>query len=174
MTVATTLPGPVAVYREEQNFAWWVYALLAVMAGVGVLFVLWDGGKAPPGDGWSGEIPVALAVGLALPAILVVGVLRMTTEVTPVDCRIWFGWIPTFHHTILLSSIQKVEVVEYRPLRDCGGWGIRRGRGGERVFNARGNRGVRVELTDGTRLLIGSQRPAELAQVLHGAPPPVP
>ena len=40
---------------------------------------------------------------------------------------------------------------------DYGGWGIRKGRDGKRVFNARGNRGVRLELSDGTRLLIGSR-----------------
>ena len=38
-----------------------------------------------------------------------------------------------------------------------------------RAFIARGTRGVRLELIDGTRLLIGSQRPEALAAVLDGA-----
>ncbi len=66
-----------------------------------------------------------------------------------------------------MASIVRIEVVSYRPLMDYGGWGIRVGRDGERVLNARGNRGVRIELTDGTRLLIGSQRPEALAVAIE-------
>jgi hypothetical protein len=113
------------------------------------------------------EIALGLTVCVGMPAVLVVGFLRMTTEVTPTDVRIWFGWVPTYRRMVLLGSIVRLEVVSYRPLADYWGWGIRSGRDGERVLNARGNRGVRLELADGTRLLIGSQRPEELALVLE-------
>lgn len=45
-----------------------------------------------------------------------------------------------------------------------GGWGIRLAPGG-RAGNARGDRGVLLTLGDGHALLIGSQRPEELAAV---------
>jgi hypothetical protein len=99
----------------------------------------------------------------------VIGVLRMTTEVTPTDLRVWFGWVPTYRRFVAIGTIQRIEVVSYRPLIDYGGWGIRSGRDGERVLNARGNRGVRLELTDGSRLLIGSQRPEVLALAIERA-----
>jgi hypothetical protein len=60
-------------------------------------------------------------------------------------------------------------VVNYRPLADYWGWGIRKGRDGERVLNARGNRGVWIDLADGSRLLVGSQRPEDLASALERA-----
>jgi hypothetical protein len=41
------------------------------------------------------------------------------------------------------------------------------------VLSARGDRGVRLLLTDGTRLLIGSQQPEELAAALTRAMRPV-
>jgi hypothetical protein len=91
----------------------------------------------------------------------------MTTEVTPTDLRVWFGWIPTYRRIVPVGTIVRLEVVSYRPLADYWGWGIRSGRDGERVLNARGNRGVRIELSDGTRLLIGSQRPEALAIALE-------
>ena len=109
------------------------------------------------------EIPLALAVGLIVPSVLVMGVLRMTTEVTPAELRVWFGWIPTYRKAVPIGAITAMEVVRYRPIRECGGWGIRNGPDGERVLNARGDRGVRLQLQDGTRLLIGSQRPDDLA-----------
>jgi hypothetical protein len=173
VSVATAIQPPATVYREDQNFAWWVYLALALMATTTALTYLAVGPNAPGASGprLSG-LAVFLLVGLALPSVLVLGVLRMTTEVTPMTCRVWFGWIPTYRHAVPLSSISSVEVVSYRPLADCGGWGIRRGRDGERVLNARGDRGVRLTLSDGSRLLIGSQRPEELARALEQASRP--
>ena len=93
----------------------------------------------------------------------------MTTEVTPTEVRVWFGWVPIYRRAVPITNIHAIEVVQYRPIVDYGGWGIRAGRDGERVLNARGNRGVRLELADGTRLLIGSQRPEELAETIERA-----
>ncbi len=100
---------------------------------------------------------------------LVVGVLRMTTEVSPGAVRVWFGWVPTFRRSVDLSSVTRLEVIQYRPLRDYGGWGIRYGRDGERILNARGDRGVRLHFADGQRLVIGSQNPELLASALERA-----
>ena len=62
---------------------------------------------------------------MVLPPVLVVGVLRMTTEVAPGVVRVWFGWVPTYRRLIDLSTVLRIEVIQYRPLRDYGGWGIR-------------------------------------------------
>ncbi|MFO0910074.1 MAG: hypothetical protein U0794_17310 [Isosphaeraceae bacterium] len=172
MAVATIQP-PAVVYREEQNFDWRVYALV-LLAQVAVtlgLYWLYQHGYDPGLEhGLSGLAVSLLAlVGLASPALLVVGLLRMTTEVTPTTIRIWFGWVPTYRRFVVIASVQKIEVVSYRPLADYGGWGIRSGRDGERVLNARGNRGVRLDLGDGTRLLIGSQKPELLAVAIERA-----
>ena len=173
MSLATTLQPPTAIYREEQHFGWWVYALL-----VGMLALAWLGAGRhraampdahPPARLGALEIPLGLAVGLTLPAVLVVGVLRMTTEVTPTDVRVWFGWFPTYRKAVAIANIRRLEVVRYRPILDARGWGVRRGRDGEVILNARGDRGVRLHLADGTRLLIGSQRPEALASALHRA-----
>ena len=163
---AVAIPSPSAIYREEQRFGWWVYALLAVMVALSCYFLKiridgQDGSASYPHS-------FGIIVGFALPTVLVIGVLRMTTEVTPGRIDVSFGWVPTYRRSFNLGAIRSVEVVTYRPLVDCKGWGIRVGRDGERVLNARGNQGVRVHMSDGTRLLIGSQRPEELARVIDG------
>ena len=172
VSVAALRPAGV-VYREEQYFAWWIYALLGVMVALAWLGPFWlhRGGPQPAvaAQGWRLEVPIVLAVGLVLPSTLVFGVLRMTTEVTPTDVRVWFGWIPTYRHFVALNDIVRLEVVRYRPIADYGFWGVRSGRDGERVLSARGNMGVRIYLNDGTRLLIGSQRPEALAAALDRA-----
>jgi hypothetical protein len=171
VSVAAFQPAAV-VYREEQNFDWWAYAVvvvveLALWFAVASCFATAPNHAAPTLLG-SLERPLGLVV-LALPVVILVGLLRMTTEVTPSVAHVWFGWIPTYRRVIPIGTIQHLEVVSYRPLADYWGWGIRSGRDGERVLNARGNRGVRLYLADGSRLLIGSQRPEALALAIERA-----
>ena len=68
---------------------------------------------------------------------------------------------------IALSDISGVETVSYRPERDFGGYGIRSNRDGK-AYIASGNRGVRVHLSDGSTLVVGSHRPDELEAALCG------
>lgn len=175
-TVASIRP-PAAIYREEQYFAWWLYALLAVMVGLGWLTIAWsprgaNGAAAAARGPWL-EVPFSMLIGLLLPPVLVVGVLRMTTEVTAIHCRVWYGMVPTFRRALDLDSVKRVEIVRYNAIRDHWFWGVRITRDGERVLTARGDRGVRLYLHDGSRVLIGSQRPEELAEVLERAIRPV-
>ncbi len=175
MSVAAIRPSA-AIYREEQFFAWWLYLILALMAGVSWLSFAWSSPPHPvPGmlARPSMQVPLTLAVGLVLPPALVVGVLRMTTEVAPGVCRVWFGLIPTYRRTIAIDEVKSVEIVRYRVPRDHVFGGVRPPRDGERVLTARGDRAVRLHLTDGSRVLIGSQRPEDLAQAIHGAMRPV-
>jgi hypothetical protein len=169
VSVAAFQPAAV-IYREEQNFAWWVYALLLaveVVLGLALTKVFGDVGNHP--DRTPVGVGIVLALAAASPVLIFIGLLRMTTEVTPSETRVWFGWIPTYRRVLPIGTIQRLEVVRYRPLVDFGGWGIRIGRDGERALNARGDRGVRLHLTDGTRLLIGSQNPEALALAIERA-----
>jgi hypothetical protein len=162
MSSVATLQPVAAVFREEQYFDWRVYTLIALvglLTGLGLV----------RGRVWSPEVALGLVIGLALLMFVIVFLLHMTTEVGPTDLRVWFGWAPTFPRIVPIDTIRRIEVVTYRPIADYGFWGIRVGRDGEKAFIARGNRGVRIELNDGTRLLIGSQRPEVLASVLDRA-----
>ncbi len=157
-SLATIQPAAV-VFREEQYFDWRIYTFIAIaemLTGLGL----------SRGRVLSLEFGLGLAIGLGLLMIVIVFLLHMTTEVTPTDVRVWFGWIPTYRRLVPLDTIRSVEVVTYRPIADYGFWGIRSGRDGERALTARGNRGVRLELLDGSKLLIGSQRPELLASVI--------
>ena len=159
---SATMLSPLIIYREEQNFDWRVYLLFALVALTGWAVV----GFIP--FSYTTRSILIILIGF-FPALIVVGLLRMTTEVTPTGIVVWFGWIPTYRRIVALDGIVRVEVVTYRPVRDYGGWGIRGNLGDdERVLNARGDRGVRIHLADGSRLLIGSQRPAELANAIMG------
>ena len=90
----------------------------------------------------------------------------MTTEVTPTDIRVWFGWVPIYRRVLPVGDVRRIGPAAFRPIADYGFWGVRSGRDGERALIARGHRGVRLELADGSILIIGSQRPDELAMAI--------
>jgi hypothetical protein len=157
-SVVTLQPASV-VFREEQYFDWRIYTFIALgemLTGLGLA----------RGRVWSLEFGLGLAIGLGLLMVVIILLLHMTTEVTPSDLGVWFGWLPTYRRYVPIETVRSVEVVTYRPIADYGFWGIRSGHDGERALIARGNRGVRIELTDGSKLLIGSQRPELLAAAL--------
>ncbi|MFX1355554.1 MAG: hypothetical protein ACFFGP_16490, partial [Promethearchaeota archaeon] len=75
---------------------------------------------------------------------------------------------PLFRKTIPMEKILRAEAVTYRPLRDYGGWGIRCGAKGT-AYTMSGHRGVRLEVAEGTDILIGSQQPDQLAATIAQA-----
>lgn len=68
---------------------------------------------------------------------------------------------------IPVADIQSVEAVTFDPERDYGGYGVRSTREGK-AYIANGHQGVRLRLVNGATVVVGSQRPQELAAILHG------
>lgn len=63
---------------------------------------------------------------------------------------------------VAVADIRAAAAVEFDPLAEYGGYGIRAGPRGK-AYIASGGHAVQLELRDGRKLLIGSQRPGELA-----------
>jgi hypothetical protein len=108
-------------------------------------------------------LAVLLASVVLLGALLT---LRLTTSVTSDALSVRYGFL--YKTRIPLSDIALAEAVQYAPVRDYGGWGIR-GTRRRRALNARGTQGVLVTRNDGTTLLVGSQKPRELLEALAHA-----
>jgi len=67
--------------------------------------------------------------------------------------------------TISWSKVEMGEVIKYNPIGDFGGWGIKYGRKGK-AYNVSGNMGLYLTLKNKKRILIGTQRPEEMAEVV--------
>lgn len=66
------------------------------------------------------------------------------------------------------DSIQRLFVRQYKPIQEYGGWGLRYNfLGNGRALNIAGNQGLQIEFTDQKRLLIGTQKPDEVALILQ-------
>jgi len=92
----------------------------------------------------------------------------MKMETTVRNDSLHIRFYPLISRMIRFDDIKRSEVRTYKPVREYGGWGIRGGLGkAGGAYNVSGNRGVQLELTNGKRLLIGSQQPEKLAQAIE-------
>ncbi len=157
------------LFREVQHFRQlWLWFIVLSISGTSMYSVVEQlilgrpFGNNPAPDVL--VLVIGVVFGLALPTLFYA--MNLTTEVR--SDGLYYRLSP-FHWSfqrIGASDIRNYESVLYRPLRNYGGWGIRYGPSGK-AYNVSGNRGVRVELMDGRRILIGSQEPEQLAAALR-------
>jgi hypothetical protein len=63
------------------------------------------------------------------------------------------------------QQLSQVYVRQYQPIAEYGGWGLR-GFGRNRALNVSGNKGIQLETLEGAKLLIGTNKPEEVTEVL--------
>ena len=161
-------------FREVQRFGqkWLQISLVAISLcliisfGYGMVKQLVFGypwGNRPLSDtavAIVGQLMIFLGIGL----FLFFHKMKLLTEVREDGVHVRF--VPLSRQTIRFENIVSCEVRTYRPIREYGGWGVRHGRAGK-AYNVSGNCGVQLKLSSGKGLLIGSQRPEELAQAIQ-------
>lgn len=64
------------------------------------------------------------------------------------------------------DKLTKCYVREYSPLMEYGGWGLR-GFGDNRALNVSGKIGLQLIFVDSKKILIGTQKPDQLKQILE-------
>lgn len=157
-----------ALFREVQRWrdVWWVMvlvfglaalqwwiAIMQIVRGVPV-------GNNPASNGLT--IVIWLIFGVGFPLFFLW--LKMVVEVVPAGVVIQY--LPFVNRQIPIGEIALVEPRVYHPLGEFGGWGVR-GFGNRVAYNVRGNSGVELTLIDGRRILIGTQRAADLAGAIY-------
>ena len=73
---------------------------------------------------------------------------------------------PFTNFIIPFNKIKRYQIRQYRPIIEYGGWGIRYSKYGK-AYNVSGKIGLQIELSNGKRLLIGTQNPDTLLQTLN-------
>ena len=160
-----TLPYLRPVFVEEQRFRqkWIWVTVICVSASqllaFAVLYLL-----ARTFAAW-----IPLAVG-TIPITLMI-LFYATRLVVRVDVDgVHVRWWPFIRYDLPHERIVVVEATDYDPIGEFGGWGIKGppGRWGW-CYTVSGRRGVRIELDNRHRLLIGSERADELADAIRAA-----
>lgn len=159
----------IPAFREEQRFHQvWVWFIV-----LGIAALIWYSTiqqiilRRPFGSRPAPDMLLIifwLLFGIGLPAFFLSA--RLITEVRSDGIYVRFFPVHFSFHKIAYEELGSFEVRKYNALREYGGWGIRYGPQGK-AYNVGGNRGVQLVLTDGKRILIGSQRPEEFLAALQ-------
>ena len=160
------------LHEEHQHFIRPVVALaLCIVVLVAdtalVAFILKQSAPAGAG-GHTAAVAAALVALSSIGAVALLVFLRMETQVRTRGVYVRMRPLPWAH--ITPESIVAHRAVTYRPIRDYGGWGLRRTLRGDRAYNASGNRGVRLDFADGRHVLVGSQDADRLDRAVAGIP----
>ncbi len=147
------------VYTERSRWPVWVQLIIwgALAAG------MWGALK-------SGDASALVLLGLPVLGGLLMyflGGLTVIVRRQSLTVALGRGW--PFRKHVAYDRIQRIEPVEYHPLREFGGWGIRFGAGKKRAWTASGNQAVVLHLDDGTRLYVGSNDAKRLASRIRAA-----
>lgn len=159
------------IFRESQRFTQkWLWLLIMLMAiGIWIMTLAHFFFARPGRTSLLADIIVVISwalAGVGIPILFVT--MELVTEVR--TDGLYVRMIP-FHlkyKRFSWGEIRECQARRYDPIREYGGWGIRRGRKGG-AFNVSGDRGVQLVFTNGRRLLIGSQRAEELAAAIERA-----
>ncbi len=156
-----------ALFIESQQFRqpWlWGLLLLGLIIVSGGAFAAVKQQAAPA---WSKAL-LGVAALLVLAVIAMIYVSELKTEVKPDGLYVRFFPLHRSAVRIAPEEIKAAEAVEYNPMRDYGGWGIRRSSAGK-AYNIGGNRGVKLTFRDPKRepLLIGSNQAEQLAAAIE-------
>lgn len=156
------------IFREVQWITQvWVWLLVSfAAAGAWATFILQVIVRIDPEAELVSDLVawvVWLTVGVGLPLLLFLTRLEVVVKLD----RLLVSYRPFASKTFLSQEITKCYARRYKPIREYGGWGVRWSPSNGRAYNMSGDRGVQLELADGKKLLVGSQRPEELQQAIE-------
>lgn len=148
-------------HTEFEPLALWARLLTwgAVALGVGALVA------NPPGEGALASVLIAAVLSLGILVEWVFGGLKV--ELFSDKMRVSLGRAGWIRKVVPYETIESIEPVTYRPLREFGGWGVR-GFGEKQAWTARGNRALVLHRSDGSQLYVGNRDPERLAERLRG------
>ena len=146
------------IYRDVQRMSLWVYGVLVAIIGVAGYLAM----TLPR--------PLNIALGFAAGLVFMIGLIiainfsQRRTEITSTAIQSRFGLTRV---ELPLQRVQQVEVVDINPWSTVN-WGVPGAKLKGGFLDLRSQGGVKLSLDDGKDLVLGSNRPEELAEAIRG------
>ena len=155
------------VFKETQRFTQtWLLLLIAVSLIVPIAILVKaynDGQMSLESLLWTGVMILASSA--------IIFIFKLTTRIDEKGIHYKFSPIHFSLKTIRWNTINKAYVRTYDPIGEYGGWGLKGGwlwnKSKGTAINISGDIGIQLELNDGTKLLIGTQKKEQAIQVLQ-------
>jgi hypothetical protein len=154
-----------STFSESQRFRqWWMWTILFIAFLVPLGFGCYNWYL----HGFEKQWLYGLSVTVIGP-ILILVLLRVIKLETKIDhTGVYYCFAP-FQRKLSLKpwdEVAKAYVREYKPIREFGGWGIRISLRNGAAYNISGNMGLQLVMKNGKKLLIGTQQPNEINELL--------
>lgn len=159
----------VIIFRERQKFKqWWIWLLLLAVNGM-LIFGIFKQvilghtfGSKP-----ATNTELLIVEGIILFVSFLISQFRLDTVIQKDGIYVQFFPLHLKKRFYPWDSLSRCYIRKYAPLAEYGGWGYRFGLGGKGIaLNVSGNIGLQLELTNGKKLLIGTQKGEEMSKAL--------
>ncbi|WP_140937803.1 hypothetical protein [Sphingobacterium lumbrici] len=146
------------VYKESQNFlTWWLVLVFVLVIGLG----LYTGWNANGNTGWR-DFSTGFWIGSGIALLFLF--MRLRTQIDERGIHIRFIPFIWKEKTWKWEDIGKVHVKKYSPW-EYGGWGWRFGGPGV-AYTTKGFYGIWIVLKNGKAILVGTQHPENVQELL--------
>jgi len=157
------------LFSETQRFKqWWLWLILLVVNGIFLLGV-WQqviGGQVF-GDNPMGNTGLIIVTGLVLLLTALFAAFRLDTQIRKDGIYVRFFPFHLSYRHYSWDSLTKSYIRQYSAITEYGGWGLRLGYFGRgAAYNISGDTGLQLEFSNHKKLLIGTDKPAELTEIL--------
>lgn len=151
-------------FKEVQKFTqWWLWLILIVIFLIpiyGLYRQIIQNEKF--GDKPISDKGLVIAAVISFTILILFWLTKLTTEI---NCNEFiFKFSPFYRKVVQWKDVKSAKVLNYG---FAGGYGIRLFTKYGTVYNTRGNKGVAIELNDGTKFLVGTQKMKELKEVVQ-------
>ena len=157
------------IFREQQKFSSRLCLVLVCSLVVGIAIIVAVLVIQESVD--ASVIVTAILGGIVAPIAIVVLFLLTNLETEVRSDALYVRLFPFHIHyrKFAIEDLSECHARTYKPIREYGGWGIRCGfrKGSGKAYNMKGNQGAQLVFKNGKRLLIGSQKPDELAEAIN-------
>lgn len=138
----------------------WIFSVLITVYGLYSQLVIGIPFGNNPADDF--ELMFFSFFGILIPTLLLILFMIARLDTMVADTGLYFRFIPFINKYRKIDAIQILtyEPIEYKPILQYAGWGIRYNMKTKTIcYNVRGKLGLLLELKNGKRILFGSQQP---------------
>lgn len=162
-------------FKEEQRFnQWWMWLIISLTSFTVLglaMNKIYNSSPSEPlqSNNLAYHWQVLILIGVvALVFLVAYGIFTAKLETEIKDRSIYYRFKPFVlsFKKIRAEDIASYQVREYSPIAEYGGWGYRYGFGNGKALNVKGNMGLQLKLKNGKKLLIGTQKPEEMDNVM--------
>ncbi len=146
---------------------WWVYLvtlLLLALAVFGFVYqvVLGHEFGSNPGPDWFLYATLVLVIFINWLVFAARLILKINSQ------GIFFRYYPFTAKSFSWKEIESFEIIEYEPMKDYGGWGIRYNWNNKgKAYSFGGNKGLSLTLKNNQKVLIGTAKSEEMKNFLN-------